>query len=107
MNLSDDVLVFLATFSVVLIPYILPRMHERYWFPAEVISIVMAFYIPKYSWIPVWLWFISAVSYILVLFKFQILPLHWLAIAPLFILFILVRHLLGLGKSASHGTYTN
>lgn len=106
-NLSDDVLVFLATFSVVLIPYILPRMHERYWFPAEVISIVMAFYIPKYSWIPVWLGFISAVSYILVLFNFLILPLHWLAIAPLFILFILVRHLLGLGKSASHGTYTN
>ena len=98
-NLSDDVLVFLATFSVFLIPYILPRMHERYWFPADVISIVMAFYIPKYWWIPVSLWFVSTVTYIEYLTYILILPLHWLAIAPLLILFILVRHLLGLGKS--------
>ena len=106
-NPSDEVLVFLATFSVILVPYILPRMHERYWFPADIISIVMAFFIPKYGWIPVSLWIVSTVPYLSYLFGIPVLPFHWLATAPLLILLFLVLHLLGLGKSISHGAYAN
>ena len=92
-NLDDEMLIFLATLCAILIPYILPKMHERYWFSAEIISIVLVFYIPKYSWIPVSLQFISAVPYIHFLFGSLIIPLHWLATAPLLILFFLMRHL--------------
>ena len=92
-RLSNEMLVFFAAFSVILIPYILPKMHERYWFPADIMSIVLAFYIPKYFWIPVSLQLISVVPYFSYLFGIQAMPLHWLAIAPLLVLIFLVQHL--------------
>jgi Gpi18-like mannosyltransferase len=47
--------VYLALVSVACFPFILPRMHDRYFYPADVFSIVLAFYMPE-------LWFV-AVSY--------------------------------------------
>ena len=41
---TPRLLVALATTSVLFVPFVLPRMHERYFFAADVLSIVLAFY---------------------------------------------------------------
>ncbi|WAC55410.1 hypothetical protein [Gordonia sp. SL306] len=35
-----------ATASSVIVPFLLPAMHDRYFFTAEILSVVMAFYLP-------------------------------------------------------------
>ncbi|MGW0038579.1 hypothetical protein [Gordonia sp. NPDC003376] len=43
-----------ATASSVLVPFLLPAMHDRYFFTAEVLSVVLAFYLPlRFVIIPV------------------------------------------------------
>ncbi|MFZ2239450.1 MAG: hypothetical protein WAV90_07865 [Gordonia amarae] len=43
-----------ATASAVIVPFLLPAMHDRYFYTAEVLSVVLAFYLPlRYSVIPV------------------------------------------------------
>ncbi len=42
-----DILVFLSVWCVLLIPLFLPRMHERYFYLADILSVVYALYVPK------------------------------------------------------------
>ncbi len=43
-----------ATASAVIVPFLLPAMHDRYFYTAEVLSVVLAFYLPlRYAIIPV------------------------------------------------------
>ncbi|MBA3943685.1 MAG: glycosyltransferase family 39 protein [Herpetosiphonaceae bacterium] len=51
-SITHTTLVQLALLSVLLVPYVTPKMHERYFFPADVLSIVWGFYLPKYFWVP-------------------------------------------------------
>lgn len=45
------------------LPFFLPRMHERYFFPADIFSIVYGFYFPRYFFIPIAAQIISFFSY--------------------------------------------
>jgi Gpi18-like mannosyltransferase len=57
--------VLLGTVLVILIPYFLPAMHERYFFLADVLSVVAAFYVPRRLWpVPILVQFASAFSYV-------------------------------------------
>lgn len=40
-----------ATANAVLVPFLLPAMHERYFYLAEVLSVIVAFYLPMRFWI--------------------------------------------------------
>jgi Gpi18-like mannosyltransferase len=39
---------FVATLSAAAMPYVLPRMHDRYFFVADVLSLTLAFAYPRY-----------------------------------------------------------
>jgi Gpi18-like mannosyltransferase len=57
--------VLLATVFVVLVPFFLPAMHERYFYLADVLSVVVAFHLPRHLWpVPVLVQFASAFSYV-------------------------------------------
>jgi len=45
-------LLLAALASVALLPYILPRMHDRYFYPADVLSLLVAFYRPRLWFVP-------------------------------------------------------
>lgn len=66
------------------VPFLLPRMHERYFFPADIFSIVYAYYFPRYFFIPIGMQIISFFSYGSFLFgsspNFKILSFGMLAI---------------------------
>ena len=61
-RITAELTVFLAAYSALVVPYMLPKMHDRYFFPAEVIAIVLAFYLPRYWYAPV---VVGAVSILL------------------------------------------
>lgn len=53
LKITQDRLIHLATISVLFMPYILPKMHERYFYPADILSIIFAFYFPRYFWVAI------------------------------------------------------
>jgi Gpi18-like mannosyltransferase len=63
--LSVSRVVLLGTVFVILVPFFLPAMHERYFFLADVLSVIVAFYVPRRLWaVPVLVQFASAFSYV-------------------------------------------
>ena len=53
LRITPERIVFLAVFSVLLAPYLLPKMHDRFFFAAEILSLVLAFRSPRYWYAPV------------------------------------------------------
>ncbi len=54
-----------GTVSVLLVPYLLPAMHERYFYLADALTVISAFYLPRRLWaLPVLEQFASLMSYL-------------------------------------------
>jgi Gpi18-like mannosyltransferase len=62
--IEPNFLVTLYTLSALVIPFFLPRMHDRYFYPADVGTILFAAYNPKYTWMPVVLQVASLIAYV-------------------------------------------
>jgi Gpi18-like mannosyltransferase len=78
--LTSTRLVLLATLALVLFPFLLPRMHERYFYAADVFSVVLAFQTPSLAWLPIAIGTASLLSYTTFLWGTTIVPLPILAI---------------------------
>lgn len=91
-KITTNTMIQLATLSLVFMPYFLPKMHDRYFFPADVISIVFGFYFPQYFYIPIVVGMISLFSYFPFLFGREVIPLSLLAVVPIVIIVILLHH---------------
>lgn len=57
-ELTPQVILWCGLISVVLMPFFLPKMHDRYFYPADVLSFLVAFYVPRgwllalgYQWV--------------------------------------------------------
>jgi Gpi18-like mannosyltransferase len=73
-------LVNAALLSVLFVPFLLPGMHQRYFFAADVISVVYATYVPK-GWCPaILIQLASCFSYFPALFKQAPIPFKVLAL---------------------------
>lgn len=87
--------VLLATVFAILVPFFLPAMHERYFYLADVLSVVAAFYFPRRLWpVPLLVQFASFLSYTPFLFGRSAVDLRWLALAMLAALILVTRELL-------------
>ncbi len=51
-RVTPDLLVTLAAFSTLVTPYLLPKMFDRYFYPAVVFAIVLAFFRPRFVAVP-------------------------------------------------------
>jgi Gpi18-like mannosyltransferase len=79
--LTPERLVLLATLALVLFPFVLPRMHERYFYAADVFSVVLAFHVPRLAWLPVAIGGASLLSYTPFLWGTTIVPAAMLALS--------------------------
>ena len=52
-ELDDEAILSLALLSVLFVPYFLPYMHERYFYPADILSVVYGFCCPEKFYIPI------------------------------------------------------
>ncbi|MEW5960748.1 MAG: hypothetical protein AB1801_23735, partial [Chloroflexota bacterium] len=73
-QLTTAIMVELATISVLIMPYFLPKMHERYFFAADVLTIVFAFYFPPYFFVAILIQMVSLFTYLPFLFKVEVIP---------------------------------
>jgi len=67
-SLTPGILTLTALVSVALTPFLLPKMHDRYFYPADVFSIIVAFYVPGTWFVPIAYQIISFLSYLPYLF---------------------------------------
>ena len=63
-NVSNDTIVKLAYLSALMLPYFLPKMHERYMFLADLLCLVYVFWFPKRFWVGIIAGFVSYSIYI-------------------------------------------
>jgi len=60
---SHSSILLTAFASVALVPFILPKMHQRYFYPQDVIALVVAFFMPKLWFLPILSQVISVLAY--------------------------------------------
>jgi len=92
MELTPPLLLELALVSVMIVPFFLPKMHERYFFPADVLSIVYAFYFPRFFYVALGMNAISFLSYEPYLFDAEPIPLPLLTLGLLLLISLIARH---------------
>ncbi len=66
-TLSPRLVLFTALMSVVLVPFLLPKMHDRYFYPADNLSYVLAFFWPGAWYIALGYQIISGLVYFIFL----------------------------------------
>jgi Gpi18-like mannosyltransferase len=93
-NLSKHLIVQLAFVSALLVPYFLPKTHDRYFYLSDIFSIVYAFYFPEYFYIALAANLISFFTYQPFLFGTDIFPQTVLALALLVVIIFIIRHLM-------------
>ena len=85
-KLTPALVVQLALASVLLLPFLLPKMHERYFYPADVMSIVFAAFFPAYYYVAIAMSAISFLAYQPYLFGADLVPMPLLALGVLILL---------------------
>ncbi len=63
-NMTREIVVKLAFAFVLIVPFLLPEMRERYFYLADVLSLIYVFYSPKYFYIPIFVQICSLESYL-------------------------------------------
>jgi Gpi18-like mannosyltransferase len=101
--LTNGRLLQIGLLSTLLMPYLLPKMHERYFFTADILSLILIFYYPRLLAVPLFVIAASFFSYLPYLFKLTIIPFPLLAFLPLAAIFILLWHLLAEPIAAHFG----
>ncbi len=66
---TPEIVVTLAAFSALLVPYLLPKMGSRYFFPAVILALVLAFFRPRLWYWPVALELAEWSGYASILFR--------------------------------------
>jgi len=89
-------LVSLSLLSTLIVPFLLPGMHERYFFPADILSIIYASY-QRGGWRVILLMqAVSVFSYFPYLFKQEPVPAAWLPVGVLVAISMVVTNLIRL-----------
>jgi Gpi18-like mannosyltransferase len=77
---GQEILLMPALLSLLLVPYFLPGTHERYFFAADLFSVVYVFFFPRRWVVALWIQCASVCSYLPYLFQVRIVPLSILGI---------------------------
>lgn len=93
-RLTNGRLLQISLISVLLLPYVLPKMHERYFFMADLLALMLVFYFPRLAVVPLLVIGTSFLSYLPFLFEYTVVPLATLAFLPTIAILITISHLL-------------
>lgn len=77
---TNNRILFTAFISLALVPFLLPKMHDRYFYPADVFSFVIAIFNPEMWLLPILYQLISGLAYTIFLFQ---QPVYYVMIAAL------------------------
>ena len=77
---NSEKIITVALWSIIVSTYFLPRMHERYMFVAEILSIIWYMVYQKKFYIPVVINLISIITYLNFLFDFDFISYNLIAV---------------------------
>jgi Gpi18-like mannosyltransferase len=90
-KLSRGLLLRLALLCCLFMPFFLPKMHDRYFYPADVLSIIFAFYFPRFFFVPIVIILASFFAYQPTLFSAEPVPMSLLALGMFTMLVVVAR----------------
>lgn len=91
---NDEVILTAAVLFAVAIPYLLPHMHDRYFFGADVLSLIFAAAFPKLFFVPVLCQFASLLGYHAYLEGRYLLPMSYGAAALAVVIVTLIAFII-------------
>ncbi len=91
-QLTRPLVLELTLIILLLMPFFLPKMHDRYFYPTDVLSIAFAFYFPQFFYVPILIGGVSFLAYQQFLFGSELVPLPILTLALLVVIAILLYH---------------
>jgi Gpi18-like mannosyltransferase len=96
-RLTNEVVITIALLSVVALPFLLPKMHERYFYAADVLSITFAFFSPRFFFVAIVVQVSSLLSYAPYFLDHDRPPayLAYVAVAILLLILVLAAKLAG------------
>lgn len=101
-TVDRDLIIQMSFVFALSIPYFLPKMHERYFYLADVLAIVYAFYFPKYFYVPIIVILCSFLSYLPYLFGIDI-PLNLVSLILGSMVVVAAHHLVASLRGLSNG----
>lgn len=107
---SEEIILKSCLFCSIFIPFFLPKIHDRYFFMADVLSFIYAFYFPRSFYIAIGVQFVSFFSYLPFLFNVIIIPfsiLSLILLAIIIFLFIDLMKSVAIGNEKLRGTSGN
>ncbi len=93
-SINDEVVLTSALLFAVAIPYLLPHMHDRYFFGADVLSLVFAVSFPKLFFVPVLCQFASLLGYHAYLKGRYLFPMSYGATALIVVIVVLIAFII-------------
>ncbi|MDW7690373.1 hypothetical protein R9C00_23565 [Flammeovirgaceae bacterium SG7u.111] len=87
---NKEVLIRIAFISVMVIPFFLPKMHERYFFAADIFAIVYVFFVGRLWFVAIAMNLISLSCYVPFLFKEELFEGKYLTISLLAVICIVL-----------------
>jgi Gpi18-like mannosyltransferase len=91
--LTKAILLKIALTFVLVIPFFLPEMHERYFYLADVLSIIYAFYFPRYFYVPMIMQASSLIAYAPYMLNAHVINLGYASFGVLLLSIIVVADL--------------
>lgn len=93
-GVNDEVILTTAVLFAVGIPYLLPHIHDRYFFGADVLSLIFAVAFPKLFFVPVLCQFASLLGYHAYLKGRYLLPMSYGAAALAVVIVVLIAFII-------------
>jgi Gpi18-like mannosyltransferase len=93
-KITNELILKLALVFALVVPFLLPEMHDRYFYLADVLSLIYAFYFPKYFYVPIVVQFCSLESYIPFLMQETVINLAYLSVLLLAVITLVVWDLM-------------
>jgi Gpi18-like mannosyltransferase len=82
-KMDQAVILQLCLLSLIMTPFFLPKMHDRFFYPADVLAIAYGFYFPRQYYVPIAVGFASFFAYLPFLFHRTMIPLPLLSLVML------------------------
>ncbi len=93
-KINQKLIIEIFLWSVMIVTFLLPHMHDRYLFIADVISVIYFIIYPKRFYIPIAVNFISLYTYIVYLYKVIVIPMSYVAILFGVIIIIMTKYMI-------------
>ena len=90
-RLDEPALVLIALVCVTLVPFFLPNMRERYYYPADTLAMILAFMVPSLWFFPILFQIFSLLSYSMFLWAAPPINLQTAAVLGFLTLVLLLR----------------